>query len=510
MKRIACLTPLPPVQSGIAAYAVMMLREWAKACDVTAVVAQDEVTDSGGVPVLRFEEFVARRDEFDAVYCQIGNNPHHEVFYRYAMAQPSIVVLHDLVLHHLIVEMTLARGDVEGYVAALRANHGEAGAAWARGRAAGLHDEIGNFLFPASMELARRSSHVIVHNHYAREVLLRHGVDTPVTVTGHPLPSIGTHDDARQSLRAAHGFSNEHTVIAMFGFVTAAKRPRVVFEAFGRALRHDDRLRLLVVGQPAPDTSLQQLAADADIPDSFWQSTGYVSDDDFVRYLAAADRVVNLRYPSAGETSGPLIHVLAAGKEIAVSDYGPFASLPSGVAVRIPLGEGELDALVAFMIAEGRTTDRAEQLRWLEEWCDTPRIVRDYMSAAAAAAAAPAHGDATPATPRELPLFAAWRLEESVKLSDGRLRLTLRNTGSVLVANPLFGEPAARFVAKFVTADGEVIADTWLRPAGDVEPGASISVDVTSPPRAKRLTLAAAMEGVAIVDDTPFATLELA
>src|SRR6202030_1971852 len=91
----------------------------------------------------------------------LGNNPHHEWIYRAAMETPGVIVLHDLVLHHLIVEMTLARGDADGYAAALRASHGAAGEAWARGRAAGLHSEMGNFLMPASIDVAQRSRGVI-------------------------------------------------------------------------------------------------------------------------------------------------------------------------------------------------------------------------------------------------------------------------------------------------------------------------------------------------------------
>src|SRR5438105_14109060 len=97
------------------------------------------------------------------------------------MRRPGVIVLHDLVLHHLIVEMTLARGDVDGYVAALEANHGEVGAAWARGRAAGLHSEMGNFLMPASTEVANRSRAVIVHNHWAANRLRSLAVPTPFT-----------------------------------------------------------------------------------------------------------------------------------------------------------------------------------------------------------------------------------------------------------------------------------------------------------------------------------------
>ncbi|HEY5609802.1 MAG TPA: hypothetical protein VIL97_01235, partial [Thermoanaerobaculia bacterium] len=137
--RIAVLTPLPPVKSGIAGYSAVLLPALARRCEVVAVVDQDEVTAPDDVAVIRLGELLERRGDFDAVYCQLGNNPYHDFIYRYAMEHPSTIVLHDLVMHHLIVEMTLARGDPEGYIAALRENHGAAGEAWARGRAAGSY-----------------------------------------------------------------------------------------------------------------------------------------------------------------------------------------------------------------------------------------------------------------------------------------------------------------------------------------------------------------------------------
>ena len=112
--------------------------------------------------------------------------PATQRIYREAMASPGVIVLHDVVLHHLIVEMTLARGDADGYIAALEANHGPAGAAWALGRANGLHSEMGNFLLPASIDVANRSRAVIVHNRYAKERLESFGVTTPIHVVPHP------------------------------------------------------------------------------------------------------------------------------------------------------------------------------------------------------------------------------------------------------------------------------------------------------------------------------------
>ncbi|HEY8132180.1 MAG TPA: glycosyl transferase family 1, partial [Thermoanaerobaculia bacterium] len=97
--RVALYTPMPPTRTGVAHYASMLVPALAKHVDL-------DVIDSPP----------ATRHPPPAIY-QLGNNPHHEWIYEAAMAHPGVIVLHDIVLHHLIVEMTLARGDVDGYVA---------------------------------------------------------------------------------------------------------------------------------------------------------------------------------------------------------------------------------------------------------------------------------------------------------------------------------------------------------------------------------------------------------
>src|SRR5688572_24380709 len=227
--KVAVLTPLPPTKTGVAHYASILLPKLGRQVQVTAFASLEGY----------------RRTDFDQVIYQLGNNPHHEVMYAEAMREPGVIVLHDLVLHHLIVEMTLARGDVDGYVAALEANHGAAGAAWARGRAAGLHSEMGNFLLPASVEIANRSRAVIVHNRYAADRLRSFGVTPPITVVPHPyIPETRTFD--RDALRARLGLTGRR-VIGFFGFLTSAKRAEVVIEAFRRA--NDPRLALLKIGR---------------------------------------------------------------------------------------------------------------------------------------------------------------------------------------------------------------------------------------------------------------------
>src|SRR5215210_5752110 len=103
MKRLAVFTPLPPARTGVAHYSSMLLPALRAVAEVRAFDSLD-----GYHPA-----------DYDAAVYQLGNNPHHELMYAEAMRRPGVVVLHDLVLHHLIVEMTLARGDADGYVAAL-------------------------------------------------------------------------------------------------------------------------------------------------------------------------------------------------------------------------------------------------------------------------------------------------------------------------------------------------------------------------------------------------------
>ena len=475
--RVAMLTPLPPSKSGVAHYASLLLPALAKKVGIEPFESLDGY----------------RRDAFDAVIYQLGNNPHHAAFYEEAMREPGVVVLHDLVLHHLIVEMTLATGAAEPYVDSLRANHGDAGAAWALGRAAGLHDEIGNFLLPASVEVARRSRAVIVHNEYARARLLSFGVETPVHVVPHPYVAEARTFD-RDAIRRRLGVRPDQRVIGLFGFLTSAKRGEVVVEAFRRARAMDPRLTLLIVGEPAPNIDLDTLAGEAVI------TTGYVPDDEFPALYAAADRLVNLRYPSAGETSGTLVRAFDAGKPVAISDYAQFAEFPDDVAVKIPIGDGEVERLVEFLLAD-LPSPAAEQRRWLEDHARLEATIEGYL-----AALEDRRAIATARVAAAIPLFP--RLSAAARIENGIARITLRNEGDATIRTRTYGEPEYRMVAKWLDDTG-VIADRWLALPCDLHAGSETTVETRVPGNARTLRLHHALQGVPMLDPEAFAELSL-
>lgn len=437
--KVAIYTPMPPARTGVAHYASMLVPALSKHVDLEVI--EPGTRDPG--PGTR-------------IY-QLGNNPHHEWIYKEAMANPGVIVLHDIVLHHLIVEMTLARGDVDGYVAALEASHGAAGAAWARGRAAGLHSEMGNFLLPASIEVANRSRAVIVHNRYAADRLKSLGVHTPIHVVPHPYERHHVPDAGRKF------------VAGLFGFLTSAKRSEVVLQALREARAINRDVRLLVVGEPAPNIDTSAFASDGIV------FSGYVPDEEFANYFGEVDRIVNLRYPSAGETSGTLIRAFDAGKPVAVSDYAQFAELPDDCVTKIPLGGDEAGVLARFLTAT-LPNPAAAQRQWLDENASIEATVAGYLEAL---------NDPGPGTRDEIttsiPLFPKLELVDI---------LTIKNVGDTTLKARQYGEPGYRLI----------VNGRWFDLPGDIAPGESASIELPPELRGVALTLMHAMQGIPIVE----------
>ena len=79
--------------------------------------------------------------------------------------------------------------------------------------------------------------------------------------------------------------------------------------------------------------SLPRIAARARI-------TGHLDPAGFDDHIAAADALVNLRFPSAGESSGSLARGFAAGVCCLVSDTAAYAELPREAVIHLPLTGG--------------------------------------------------------------------------------------------------------------------------------------------------------------------------
>lgn len=345
--RIDYLSPLPPVRSGISDYSVDLLPHLRS-------LAAVRVMRLPGQPVAaeieeRFQPVLASEtgNEGRLPLYQMGNNPYHDGVYDLALERPGVLTLHDLVLHHLVLHRTLGQRDWAGYERRMIEDHGWIGDAACRLRALSLEDEASLFTLPVHRDLLRRQRGVLVHSRWAREILAEEDAELRVVEIpmGIPLPAPADFEAGRQ-FRLRHGVPDTARVLGSFGFQTPIKRTAAALAALS-----DPRLaavHLLVVGETSPGLDFAALARAAGVADRV-HVTGFVPFREFEAAIGAVDLCLNLRYPTAGETSASLLRVMAAGRPAVVSDFAQFAELPAEIALRVPLGDGEAAGLATTL-----------------------------------------------------------------------------------------------------------------------------------------------------------------
>jgi glycosyltransferase involved in cell wall biosynthesis len=344
------------------------------------------------VSVLAPDELAGRIGSYDAVFHHLGNNPFHEFVYRAALRWPGVAVLHDFVLHHLIDELAFGgqRDDVGWHREVLSGEYGDVGARLSYLRARGVYTEFEKFLFPMNGQVAGSSRAVVVHSEYVRDRLGDAAPETPVFVIPHhaqpapPAVAGVTEEEARARL----GLPQEAFLVGHFGFITRPKQPGAVLAGFARLAAQRPDARLLVVGanqtgSPGLIRFTRRLGIEKRV-----RFTGYVDLTRFYLYLKAADAVVNLRYPSAGETSGTFARALGEGKATVVNNLGSFAEIPDDVALKVEVDEDQAEAVAGHLIRlsedpglRARLGERARAYAAMEL---DPRRCRDlYLSVAA-------------------------------------------------------------------------------------------------------------------------------
>lgn len=340
--RLAWFTPLPPMPSGIADYSSELLPLVAQVADVEAFCPQPGLFRGRpkaplGIPIRPPERF--RPDRYDAVYYHLGNNPWHRFVYEACLRHPGICVFHDVVMHHLIAHaMVESRDQVDRYNGLLGEEHGDAGSRLARLKVMAVASDFEKFLFPLSGHIVRRAAGVVVHSLDSRERLLAASgqVEGPMEVIPHhagaPPPQVAGID--RSEARRRLGLPEDAFLVGHLGFVTLPKQPGALVAGFARLQRERADARLLVVGADNTGGAFERTARRHGVHRAVI-STGYVDLVAFYLNLKALDVVVNLRYPTAGESSGTFARALAEGRATIVNNYGSFAEVPRDVALKV-------------------------------------------------------------------------------------------------------------------------------------------------------------------------------
>jgi uncharacterized protein YbaR (Trm112 family) len=121
-----------------------------------------------------------------------------------------------------------------------------------------------------------------------------------------------------------------------------------VLRALRRIVRDMPEAVLLVAGSVAPGLDLAGEVAYCGLQEHV-RLLGYVSDDLARLVAAAADVCVNLRYPSAGETSASLLRLLGAGRPVIVTDAAEQAEYPDEVVLKLAPDRYEVEVLAELL-----------------------------------------------------------------------------------------------------------------------------------------------------------------
>jgi len=363
--RAAFFSPLPPARSGIADYSEALLASLKPLAEVVPFSGGDVSYDPAG---------------FDIALYHVGNNGFHDFVYETALRHPGVVVMHESNLHHLLAHLTIKRGDWDAYVGECEYNGGVPAREFAE-RVRRL--EVGPDYegVPMTRRLLESARGIVVHSHFMAEEMKAAGYQGPIAVIPHGawIP-VGDRNGYRHKL----GLDELTPLAGIFGFLKPYKRIAESLRAFRRLVRLVPHARMVLVGEPHPEFPIESMIRSMGLSSNV-RVLGFAPISEFVGYLSACDIVLNLRYPTVGESSGTLLRSLGLGKAVMVSEVGSFQEFPDDVCLKVPVGAGEEDLIFEYLNLLVSRPEVAQQLgararEYVERECNWDKVAGQYVA----------------------------------------------------------------------------------------------------------------------------------
>jgi glycosyltransferase involved in cell wall biosynthesis len=314
--RLAWFTPWPPQRSGVggrSAELVPLLAARGHAIDVFVDASAVPVGRSpagpptaGAVRVMSAHDFVWRRAraDYDLPVFQMGNSHLHRFIWPYLFRYPGLAVMHDGRLHHARAEALISRRRMADYEAEFAWSHPDTDPGAAGFAMLGLD---GPFLYqwPMHRGVVEASRVVAAHSAGLVRWIERRWPHRPVEhIALGEGPANPDVERARADVRQRLGLDPHAIVFGVFGGLTAEKLVLEILAAFRHTLAWVPGARLVLCGVADPWLGLAQRVAELDLAAAVCHVDA-ADDDEFDRTIAAVDVQLNLRWPTAYETSGP-------------------------------------------------------------------------------------------------------------------------------------------------------------------------------------------------------------
>lgn len=360
--KLAYFAPLPPKRTGVADYASHLATALSRHAEIDFF---DSAPSLPPIPGADLIDYVARPDsllalpDYDAVLYQLGNNPEfHAHIFQAFLAWPGPVILHDSVLYFLMAGLNPG-----GMLREFLYNYGpERLDEFFAIEHECLDRSVLRYPYPERYPFLKRvlavAPQIIVHSATSAETIRNLGYGGTIEVIPHlvfPTALERIEPAVRTAARQTIGVADDELLLGNFGFIGRTKRFPVILAALA-GLKRELSFKFLIVGE-GPDLANDIEAAG--LADRVVR-TGFVDDARYRVLLGATDILINLRFPSMGETSGPQIQAMAGGVATIVSDQGWFAELPDSTVRKVCINEAEKEMLAEAIHALADTTRRAE------------------------------------------------------------------------------------------------------------------------------------------------------
>lgn len=328
---IAYFSPLPPQRSGIADYSAELLPHLSKLISIdlfTETPAQISPHIRQQFNVYPISDYPKLHQQYDLALYQLGNSAHHAAALTMFLRYPGVIVLHDANLHHFINHRTLAQADHVGYSREMGYELGRGGTQLASdirlGYAQSPTDTVS-----LNQKIMDLSLGVIGHSQFVQKQLKpRFGQPTrviPALIEAHP----------GKSRRHELNLPDDALLFGSFGHVTARRQFDQALAAFQRLRETHPNAHYLIVGELL-DVDLGKLIAQHNLA-GFVHHIGYVASlSVFVDWIHSVDVVINLRHPTAGETSATALRAMGAKRPLIVTGQGWYSEIPDAACLKVP------------------------------------------------------------------------------------------------------------------------------------------------------------------------------
>ncbi len=345
-------SPFAPMKSGISDYSEILIYALKNEFEITLLIDDYQLDNKNlynDFGVVVYGKDIVSFEEYDYIIYNIGNNQDfHCYIYELCLEHPGLVILHDLVIYCLVYGYYNKMGkvyskiyEIGGSEALLKVKY----AVKEAGRDLLKYWEIVSET-PLNKELAESGNKIMVHSQYALDLLSQYHVCAR-QINMIQQVSEEFREVEKCELFEKYSIPEDAFLISSFGGIGQTKLNHIVCEVVSEIKENLDKPICYV------------MVGDGDYVDDYIDhryifKTGYVDMDEFDSFILHSDLILNLRYPSMGETSAALLKILQMGKACIINEGGWFSEIPDECVIKVS-GEdmrGDLKDAILYYLRE--------------------------------------------------------------------------------------------------------------------------------------------------------------